>query len=588
MRAWSVLLGCALAVSGASSVRAESVDGTRSGELLTERKHEIRVKLDRTHAELRVRRTVHNGGERHDQALFFIDTPAGAAATSLATLGMANNRPTWFPGRLMEAEEAAAKYRELTGIGGYYPKDPALLSWRTPNLLALQVFPVAPGGDKTIEYTWQLPMTYEDGRYRLSLEEMGTEKLPAEIAVFPARRTDQIFVDDKPKGRGAVVTLDHAVDLALARRDPARIEGGLAVVPTGSERHLVHWSFEAASRLSTVPSGARVVVLIDTSRSQSDAALEAKVAAARAYLGHFKGKNAKADVITFDRTVTRRHGQLRPVAEVIAGLEGFTIARRNGSQIDDALATAAEALATAKGPRRVVLFTDALVRDELTDARVETLSKRTKALVHIAEVEDGGGTLERDDHHNWSFAATDTGGVAWEATIDADDLERTAKITEELARPLRIHNIEVTFAGIEFNPDLGETLDEGQGFEEFALFEDKLRHVTVTGELWAKPIREVQLPDTDEGRRWSALVFGDSLHEQLSEEEMMVLALHGGAVSPVTSYLAIEPGGPPLHRGPRLGLRSRRRRGVRRAGLQGRRLQKGRAEIAARSRKHPP
>jgi hypothetical protein len=43
-------------------------------------------------------------------------------------------------------------------------------------------------------------------------------------------------------------------------------------------------------------------------------------------------------------------------------------------------------------------------------------------------------------------------------------------------------------------------------------------------------------------RRWSALVFGTELLHSLSEPEMMVLARHGGAVSPVTSYLAIEPG----------------------------------------------
>jgi hypothetical protein len=38
------------------------------------------------------------------------------------------------------------------------------------------------------------------------------------------------------------------------------------------------------------------------------------------------------------------------------------------------------------------------------------------------------------------------------------------------------------------------------------------------------------------------MVFGTSLLERLSEPEMMVLARHGTAVSPVTSFLAIEPG----------------------------------------------
>lgn len=43
-------------------------------------------------------------------------------------------------------------------------------------------------------------------------------------------------------------------------------------------------------------------------------------------------------------------------------------------------------------------------------------------------------------------------------------------------------------------------------------------------------------------KRWSAMVFGTRLLDQLSESEMLVLARHGAAVSPVTSYLAIEPG----------------------------------------------
>src|SRR5262249_34930340 len=42
--------------------------------------------------------------------------------------------------------------------------------------------------------------------------------------------------------------------------------------------------------------------------------------------------------------------------------------------------------------------------------------------------------------------------------------------------------------------------------------------------------------------RWAALVFGSDLLYELSEEEMMPLAMLGRAVSPVTSYLAIEPG----------------------------------------------
>src|SRR5262245_38773630 len=110
---------CSLASAPAS---ADEVSGLRSPELV-ERKHAIALKMFRSHAELTVRRTVHNGGPRHDQATFFIDVPSGAVAVGLRTLGTLSGRPHWFSGDLMEAEAAAAKYRELTGIGGYYPKD---------------------------------------------------------------------------------------------------------------------------------------------------------------------------------------------------------------------------------------------------------------------------------------------------------------------------------------------------------------------------------------------------------------------------------------------------------------------------------
>jgi len=50
------------------------------------------------------------------------------------------------------------------------------------------------------------------------------------------------------------------------------------------------------------------------------------------------------------------------------------------------------------------------------------------------------------------------------------------------------------------------------------------------------------LPDAAKKKLWAALTFGSEVLDELSEAEMMPLAMLGGAVSPVTSYLAIEPG----------------------------------------------
>jgi hypothetical protein len=45
-----------------------------------------------------------------------------------------------------------------------------------------------------------------------------------------------------------------------------------------------------------------------------------------------------------------------------------------------------------------------------------------------------------------------------------------------------------------------------------------------------------------EEKLWSGLAMGTSLLQELKDPEIATLALKGGAVSPMTSYLAIEPG----------------------------------------------
>ena len=64
----------------------------------------------------------------------------------------------------------------------------------------------------------------------------------------------------------------------------------------------------------------------------------------------------------------------------------------------------------------------------------------------------------------------------------------------------------------------------------------------IEGKLWGRRVAHRMSPTDGEARLWAALVFGSHLLHDLTEPEMMVLARHGRAVSPVTSYLAIEPG----------------------------------------------
>ena len=549
----------------ASIAHADSVAGTRS-ELLVERSHDIALTMHYGHAELVVRRTVFNGGERHDQAMFWIDVPEGAVAVGLRTLGELHGRPHWFDGELLEAELAAARYQELTGIGGYYPKDPALLSWRSRWQLALQVFPCAPQAPKTIEYTMVIPTKYEEGRYHLVLPRIGTETLRATAKLDAASSRDQLFVDGMPVGRGDVLELGDEHELALARAAAPALEGALAMVPLGDDRALFHYDFEAGRELSKLPKRADVVVLVDRSRSLDEDTIAAELTAARGYLSHFAAAklHARAAVVAFDRKPEDLLHGFAPVREATALLEHTTLPAKNGSHVDAALEHATKLFADAPTgrARRIVIFTDRATRSELTVARLRTIAERTGAIVHVADVASSAeNVLERDDADAWSPIAEATGGVSWHLAVDAEgrDLSARSRVLEELARPLRVHGLAVRAPGV---PDgalaLPETLDEGAGITQLLLTDAPVPHVIVTGELWSAPVRKVILPDDHETKLWSALVFGDELADSLSEPEMMKLALLGRAVSPVTSYLAIEPGVRPstegLEEGEAIGL----------------------------------
>jgi hypothetical protein len=109
---------------------------------------------------------------------------------------------------------------------------------------------------------------------------------------------------------------------------------------------------------------------------------------------------------------------------------------------------------------------------------------------------------------------------------------------------VRLHHFALKARGIaEGSLNLPADLPEGEGFEDLRIADADVSDLTVEGELWASPVRITRKPDAAEGKLWAALSFGaPEILGQLSEPEMMVLAKHGHAVSPVTSLLAIEPG----------------------------------------------
>jgi hypothetical protein len=521
--------------------------------------------MDRGHATVVIRRTVENLGPRHDQVTFDIDVPESAVAVALRTLGARDGQPIWFRGDLLEAEEAARRYQELTGIGGYYPKDPALLSWRSQRELALQVFPVPPREEKTVEYTLELPTQYAQGRDIVRLPPEMTRELIVRSAVAGGQvlidgvtaQQDRVLSRPLPEGPWIEQALPGEQyareipeptipEIVLPSRAPVgTIEGRLAAIRFGEDRVLNHYRFDAPPRLSVAPRGAWVVAVVDGSRSFGAEDRRAGLAAVGAALSHYR--EGRVAVLVFDRKVHRLYPGFRGVASATPELVDLAFASRNGSQVDAALAEAdaiLEAEAPATAPRRILVITDLRTRMALRPADTRL---RSGAIVHVGVVDGGEPVLVPDDESPWSETIERTGGVVWQAAATADPAaaDEMKRVYEEWARPTRLRQVQIFAPGADDGPwvipDIGE-LAEGEAIERLAIDRHAVGAARLEGKLWGKRVAHRLWPTDGEARLWSALVFGSDLLDDLTEPEMMVLARRGRAVSPVTSYLAIEPG----------------------------------------------
>ncbi|MGC4087981.1 MAG: VWA domain-containing protein [Polyangiaceae bacterium] len=536
-------LGLACATWAGSAQGLDSFASTRTS-TLSERAHTATLTLEPGHAELVVQRSVWNSGDTSDQAVFMLELPAGAVATRLRTRGVGPAAP-WYEGDLLEAGIAAARYRELTGLGAYLPKNPAWLWWQAPGRLALQVFPCAAHTEKQVEYRLELPLHYERGQFRLRLEPLGTQALSAQVRLLKKGRRDSLSVDDKPFVSGGWLRWFGTAPLEIGLSTPSdRLEVELTSQPAG-ERALTHAEVRAAPRLSQAPEQAYVVLLLDASRSTEADFEQSAKSALDAYLAHLP--DAHVELMTFARHASAETDGFVSVEAARSTLRTLALGRLNGSDVDTALFEADRLLASAPPghARRIVLVGDGLARQSLNAERLRAALTQSGALLHIGLLTTGEPSLFRMDEHPWAEAARATGGLVWQAMAPALDVSSDALATtyEEWARPLRIDRLGAYSDDAALTESLGlDTLAEGEGRDVLFVSNRSTHTLSVSGELWSTPIRVSAPNDTGPSTRWAALAFGTNVFEQLDPSEMMELALRGRAVSPVTSFLAIEPG----------------------------------------------
>lgn len=669
--------------------RADRLTNAR-GQPMAEVSHEVAVTIDGGVARYRVRRTFANSGVQAEEASLRIDLAHGAAATGLKIRA----RDRWYEGELMDAEEARVKYRELTGVGAWQPRDPALLQWVWADSAHLQVFPVLPDAVSTVEYTLTAPLEYRGGRYVITYPRpTGTEpdlplatpvlrieprygdattfvrvaglrvapgapivltpppetvwigegeadpgaghvfskvEVPRDAKVSRAEVTLEIdhtyagdllvalippsgehipvvrgagdgndlrgtYPVDLPPGtaaRGAwhlrvsdhagrdVGTLDAwalkltpdkgapiraaAADLprfipdapdesgagghALIEVEPptiATLDARLGRVVASATKGFTRVEIDAAPRIREAPRRASVVFVLDVSRSLPESDLAAMLRLVAAYAVHLP--DATFELVAFDRRARRVLGDFvaaRDLPDALARAQGAgRLKQGNGSALDEGLALAAAALQGRRGPRRIVALSDALLRARFRDALADAaLAPAKGALMHLVIPDEGHeASLVRDEDHPLARLAARHDGVVYRAAAPQGD-KRLPAVAEELVRPVAIDFFKIAGVDLDGAREVPAALREGTGYRAMLATPAPTREIVLTGKIWAAPFRRVVRAGGDFDAATAAFVFSEDEHHDLTHDEMMRVALAGRAVSPVTSYLAIEPG----------------------------------------------
>ncbi|NVB81728.1 MAG: VWA domain-containing protein [Kofleriaceae bacterium] len=299
----------------------------------------------------------------------------------------------------------------------------------------------------------------------------------------------------------------------LARKPPGNgrigaIGGRLEL----DERHLARIELDLSRELSAAPADLHTAIVIDHSRSVMPNELEAERAIVASYLQRVPAQS-RVQVIGYARTAKPMLPDWMPAAASAPRVdrEIRALAPRNGSNVDSAIAEAARWLARAKGPRRLIVFTDDRIASRIEAIEPATF-KRTLpdgTLVHVVSIFDGRGGLVRNDDSPLAPLAQATAGLAVSGGPD-DKHQVDATL---LVRPISVDQIHISGPGwtrldIEDttcpadNADdvgLDNTLAEGQACTWWGQGDAVSGPVTIEGLVWGRRVTRVVRPDPSQG-----------------------------------------------------------------------------------------
>lgn len=410
-----------------------------------------------------------------------------------------------------------------------------------------QSFEVALPEGTRAEGTWHLMVSDQVGLDVGTLEAWSLLLAGTSDASSGARRRKHqadglpMFIPDAPQEEGeqGLAMIEIAappIDTTRARFGRVEVSDNLA---------FVRLEVEAAPELGEIPRRPSVVFVLDASRSIPD--IEPQLELARAYLTHVP--DARVELVVFRRRAERVFGAFVPVTEfetrVAAATESGKLSLHNGSALELGLERAAEALRGQPGERRIVLTTDALVRTRFRNAdAVRALARAPRGTIaHIALPDSGPLQLVRDDDHALADIPASTGGVLFRMDWDGGDSrkERAAAVLG-MVRPTSIDHFYVKGVAIDDDQPPPDSLHEGKSYRAMLRAKAAPKHLTIGGLVWNRRYRRVVTDSPRFNRATAAFVFSEDEFQDLTEAEMMKVAMYGRAVSPVTSYLAVEPG----------------------------------------------
>jgi len=348
----------------------------------------------------------------------------------------------------------------------------------------------------------------------------------------------------QPGGDDAGIATVGVMLQGNARSTHVRL-GRVAMIPGTQFARL---EVDMARRLSETPQRQSVVFVVDASHSMDEEGIDAQLQLARAYLSHLPDAR-------FALVGTRRRAELwsdfTPAASfehTVSALQAAgRLAPNNGSFLDRGLARAQQLLSKQQGPTAVILLTDDRLRPAWSTERTLEDADRLPphSVLHVVDASARGvPELLRSDDHRLFPLAQRRGGVAVMAHGLAGKRSQLEREALYLVRPNRLDH-----PGLDNLPEralqVSDNIDfirEGASLRWMDQVKQAPQSVTLKGQLWSRPAEFIAVTGEPFHRATAAYVFSLDHYDALTPAQQFVVASYGRAVSPVTSYLAIEPG----------------------------------------------